>query len=112
MVNVLVNGVKVQFRIDTGADVTVIPKDIFKLLDGINIMPSTHILTGLQCDPLNAEEKFIAKLETEDRYSNQDTYVVKNVSQPLLGWPAMRALNILTNVNTIFYDEDSIKALF
>ena len=37
---------------------------------------------------------------------------MKNVSQPLLGWPAIRALNIFTNVNTIFHNKDSIKALF
>ena len=72
MVNVLVNGVNIKFRIVTGADVTVVSKYIFELLDGINIMPSSQILTGPQCDTLNAEGKFIAKLETEDRCSNQD----------------------------------------
>ena len=72
MVNVFVNGVQVKFRIDTGADVTVVPKDIFELLDGVNTMSSSQISTGPQCDPLNVEKKFIAKLETEDRYSNQD----------------------------------------
>ena len=37
---------------------------------------------------------------------------MKNVSQPLLGWPAIRALNILTIVNTIFHNKNSIKTLF
>ena len=69
-------------------------------------MPSSEILTGSQCDRFNVEGKFIVKIETENCCSNQDIYVVKNVSQPLLGWPAIRALNIFTNVNTIFYDED------
>ena len=59
-----------------------------------------------QCDALNVEGKFIAKLETEECCSNQDIYVVKNVFEPLLGWPAIRALNIFTNVNTIFHNED------
>ena len=31
MIDVLVNGVNVKFRVDTGADVTVIPNDVFKL---------------------------------------------------------------------------------
>ena len=75
-------------------------------------MPSSEILTGSQCDRFNVEGKFIVKIETENCCSNQDIYVMKNVSQPLLGWPAIRALNIFTNVNTIFYDEDWIKALF
>ena len=65
---------------------------------------------GPQYDPLNVEGEFIAKLETEDCCSNRDIYVVKNVSQPLLSWPAIRALNIFTNVNIIFYNEESVKA--
>ena len=65
MVNVLVNGVNLKFTIDTGADVTAVPKDMFEFFDGINIMPSSQILTGPQCDQLNVEGKFIAKLETE-----------------------------------------------
>ena len=60
--NDLVNGVNLKFRIDTGADVTVVSKDIFKLLDDVNVIPSSKILTGPQCDPLNVEGKFIAKL--------------------------------------------------
>ena len=85
MVNVLENGVNIKFRIDTGADVTIISKDIFELLNVVNIMPSSQILMGPQCDPLNVEGEFIVKLETEDCCSNQDIYVVKNVSQLLLG---------------------------
>ena len=38
--------------------------------------------------------------------------MVKNVSQPLLGWPAIDALNIFTNVNTVFHNKDWIKTLF
>ena len=30
----------------------------------------------------------------------------------LLSWPAIRTLNIFTNVTTIFRNKDSIKALF
>ena len=36
----------------------------------------------------------------------------KNVSQPLLGWPDICALNIFINVNMIFHNENLIKALF
>ena len=108
MVNFLVNGINVKFRVDTGADITVVSKDIFKLLDGVNIMSSSQILRDPHCDPLNVEGKFISKFETEDRCSNQDIYVVKSVSQPLL----VCALNIFTNVNIIFHNKDSIKALF
>ena len=81
------NGVNVKFRIDSGADVTVVPKDILKLLCCVNIMPLSQILSGQQCDALNVERKFIAMLEIE--YCCHDTYLVKNVFQPLLGWPAI-----------------------
>ena len=83
MVNFLVNGVNVKFRIDPIADITVIPNDILELLDGVNIMPLSQILTcpttnfDLTSDALNVEGKFIAKSEAvrADCCSNQDTSV-------------------------------------
>ena len=41
MVNILKNDVNLKFRIDIGAEVTVLPYDILELLNGVNIMPSS-----------------------------------------------------------------------
>ena len=75
MVNVLVNGVNVKFRIDIGADITVVSKNIFELLGDVNIMPSSQFLTGLQCGPLIVEKKFIAKVR-DRRLLVQSRYIL------------------------------------
>ena len=87
LTEVFVNGVKMKFTIDTGADVTVVSYGTLKLFDEVELMPLPQILTGPQCDNLTMTGKFGAKLAAENCCSEQDAYVVKNLSQPLLGWP-------------------------
>ena len=130
MVNVFADGVNVKFRIDTGADVTVVPNHLLELLNGENIMPSSQILTGPQCETLNVQEKFIAKLKMQDYCSNQDICVVKNVTmffmvygEGVIGkstarkWFAMLKNgnfdidNMLHSRRPSEFDEDHLKAL-
>ena len=37
---------------------------------------------------------------------------MKNLTQPLLGWPAVIALHIFANVNPVFGIEKSVKSMF
>ena len=37
-------------------------------------------------------------LESQDKFSVQDIYVVKGLTKPLLGRPAIQALGIISNV--------------
>ena len=112
MIDVLVNGVNVKFRVDTGAEVTVIPNDVFKLFTNVKLLPSPQILTGPESNCLNVSEKFNAKLKTEDYCADQDIYVVKELTQSLLGWPAICALHVFANINPIFESAESVKSLF
>ena len=57
-IDVSVNGVNVKFRVDTGADVTVIPNDVFKLFANVKLLPSPQILTGPESNCLNVSGKF------------------------------------------------------
>ena len=44
MVESLLNGKPVQFKIDTGADVTAISEEIFQKLDGVNLRETSKSL--------------------------------------------------------------------
>ena len=46
MVELLLNGKPLQFKIDTGADVTTISKEIFQKLDGVNLREKSKSLHG------------------------------------------------------------------
>lgn len=44
-----------------------------------------------------------------DKYTEQDIYVVNNLTKPLLGLPAIRALTLVKRVHTVQVGEDIIK---
>jgi len=45
-VTMSLNNVDVKFKIDTGADVTVIPESVFKKLQGVQLQPCSRSLSG------------------------------------------------------------------
>ena len=45
-ITVYINGIAVQFCIDTGAEVTVIPASVFQKLNGIRLQPPQKVLKG------------------------------------------------------------------
>jgi hypothetical protein len=47
-------------------------------------------------------------LESQDKFSVQDIYVVKGLTKPLLGRPAIQALGIISNVNLSSVDADLV----
>ena len=61
-----VNGVKLKFRIDTGADVTVISNETSELFHETQVLPCERILTGPQRDNLSVSGKFDVKFETDN----------------------------------------------
>ena len=95
-----VENTKMKFRIDTGADVTVIPDKCFKSYD--KLQRTNKQLFGPGGSRLDVVGVFIASLETENKVKSiQDLYVVKGLKKPLLGKPAIEALSILQRVNNI-----------
>ncbi|CAC5421311.1 unnamed protein product [Mytilus coruscus] len=55
-------------------------------------MKANKRLSGPGNTNLNVVGKFKCMLETKDKFSVQDIYVVKGLSKPLLGRPAIQAL--------------------
>ena len=95
----LVNSQKMEFRIDTGADVSVIPDRCFK---NMNVLKKTEKrLYGPGGTRLEVLGVFTATLESKDLKSDQDLYVIKGLKKPLLGRPAIEALGVLKRVDAV-----------
>jgi hypothetical protein len=47
-------------------------------------------------------------LESQDKFSVQDIYVVKGLTKPLLGRPTIQALGIISYVNLSSVDADLV----
>ncbi|CAB4038732.1 Transposon Ty3-G Gag-Pol poly, partial [Paramuricea clavata] len=100
---------KVRFKIDTGADVTVIPEADY-LRSGLPQLRSTSkTLFGPGQEKLPVKGVVKGVLKTSSlKETLQDIYVIGNLKEPLLGRPAIDALNLVQKVETIQADESSV----
>ena len=103
-ISVTVNDVKVDFAIDTGADETIIPETMYQKLKsslGTTLSNSDKVLNSANKSRLNCVGKFNAQIKANDRMSKQSIYVVRHCSTPLLGKPAIEALDVVKVVNSV-----------
>ncbi|XP_064485510.1 uncharacterized protein LOC135397965 [Ornithodoros turicata] len=94
-----VNGHWVRFKIDSGAEVTVVPEDlpwVPELLD-----PEDVSLTGPGGQALQIRGSFSATPTWKDRTAQQRVYVLSSLSTPLLGLPAIEALGVFKFVEGV-----------
>ena len=98
-----VNGQGVNFKIDTGAEVSVITErtmDSLKLNRKLS-RETTKQLMGANKTQLEVICEFVACLEYNGRKAEQPIYVVKKLQNDLLGLPAIKALNLLAQIDSI-----------
>ena len=98
IVKIEVEGKPVQFKIDTGADVTVIPS---KFIEGPRVLQNPNrVLYGPGQYSLPVKGKFKAKLRAyvngQEKLSQEEIYVVQGLIQALLGRQAVENLNLVT----------------
>ena len=99
MVQVTLDGVPVVFKIDSGADVTVIPESMFGNIT-TKLQPTGARLRGPGDNVLRVRGKFTARLQYRQRSSQQEVYVVRDVERALLGWPAIESLQLLKRIDS------------
>ena len=84
-IDLKLNGEKLQFKMDTGADETCIPFTTYdSMRTKLPVLQKTNI-----CG------KFDTTIEAEEKIIVQEIYVIKGLHQALLGGPAIHALNLL-----------------
>ena len=104
-VNLQLSGVDVEFKIDTGADVSVIPESVYLKVGKFPLNPSDKKLYGPGLKKLEVKGKFRGSLSLNRKVIHQDVYVVKDLRIPLLGRPAIEALNLLSRVQVDRVDD-------
>ena len=96
--NILIDGVNIKFKVDSGADVTVISDKDFERFTGVKLENAKKVLCGPGKSKLDVLRKFRCTMETK-KCSVQDVYVVRGLSLALLGRPAIESLRIIGQVN-------------
>ena len=98
---VAINGRETQFKSDTGVEVTVISEDVLTSLSSPKLHKATKRLCGPDKKPLDVLGEQPVTLSYKGKSCSQPVYVVKELQQNLLGLPAIQALNLLTQVDTL-----------
>ncbi|CAB3995596.1 Transposon Ty3-G Gag-Pol poly, partial [Paramuricea clavata] len=96
--NLTVNDCKFQFKLDSGADVTVVPKYLYDKLSNkrkVKLQSTDKILLGPCNYRLNCLGKFNARITSKNKFILEEIYVVKDLRKPLLGKSACVSLNLL-----------------
>ena len=94
-VQLQVNGKDVCFKIDTGAEVSAISKDVFEAIGRPSLQKPTKILCGPDKTPLDVLGCATVQLSYKQLSIKHHMYVIQRLSNNLLGLPAITALNIL-----------------
>lgn len=105
MIDIKIKDCEVQFKIYTGADVTVMPDHVFHKIFKEGNKPAlqsvTKPLLGPGCSPLSVIGVSNLLLLKGDKQILEDVYVVKGLHSPLLGRPAITKLGLVTRVDDI-----------
>lgn len=101
----VLNGSRVNFKIDTGADVTVIPEALYSEDRDGPLTLSPRVLTGASQQPLSVRGLFNGKIKHNHREIEHHVYVVSGLRKPLLGRPAIEALQLVTRIEPIETEE-------
>ena len=113
-VKVLVDKDPVTFKVDTGAEVTAMSDVTFHSLT--NPLPqlkkSTQTLRGPNRSPLEVLGETTFKLTYKGKSSLERVFVIHNLQNNLLGLPAIKALEIITGINSITSIPEQYPTLF
>ena len=111
--HVRVNGINVTFKVDSGADVTVISYKELERFPGVKLVNAKKVLCGPGKSKLDVLGKFQCTMERKRCYSVQDVYVVRGLSLALLGRHAIESLRIIGQVNlSSVHASDAYKTKF
>lgn len=100
MVELLLNGSPIQFKTDTGADVSVLLESMFKQLRGVTLQASRS-LSGPSQHPLQVCGQFTATLSHRATEVEEEMYVVQGLETALVGRPAIETMILISRVNTV-----------
>ncbi|UYV84130.1 hypothetical protein LAZ67_X001290 [Cordylochernes scorpioides] len=102
IVPIKVNNRQINFKIDTGADVNVLPLQYYyQSFQRIKLEKSDKILQGPNGIPLETVGMIHVKLQNKGQHLNSKIYIVNKLKQPLLSGETSEKLNIVRMIQQL-----------
>ena len=95
------NGRNIEFKIDTGADVTVISEQEYLSKQDGPLTQTNRVLSGPSHQKLEVCGQFSGRLSNPCQSTQQEIYVIRGLRKALLGRPAIEALQVVQKVDPI-----------
>ena len=102
----------VNFKWDTGAEVTAVTEETFNLLRGIKLSKPSKWLHGPARQSLNVLGQFTGTLSHKETSSSQTIYLIHGLKTNLLGLPAITSLGLVCRLQEMTCDSQTIQAKF
>ena len=107
---VKLNGQLAEFKVDTGADVTVIPPSVYYSLKPTPLLSkATKELMGPCKQKLGCLGTFIAELQVQDKCAREQVYVVEDLERALLGREPAERLKVISRLDSLSSDDYKTK---
>lgn len=102
----------VRFKLDTGADVTVLPAEIYRKFVKSRLQQPAKVLYGPERTRIDIMGMFTAKLSHKEFVVDTDVYVARSIATPLLSRDAINKLHLLGKIDSVSTYKDTIKAAY
>ena len=96
-----VNGTKLQFKIDTEAEVTVMSEKDYRGLGKVKLQPTSKILYGPSHHTLKTIGQFMGKIKYGEKQCEQLIFVIRGLKTNLLGLPTIMALKLAARTDAV-----------
>ena len=111
--SISINGMEVNFKVDTGAEVTAITPPTYNLIsESSKLQKPSKSLRGPDRKPLTTLGMTEVTLTHQDKSSRQTVYVMPDLERNLLGLPAIQALNILKFIQEVTPSQEDITSAY
>ena len=98
-VNIRLQGKEIVFKMDTGAEVTVISEKEYRTLERTKLEKPSRVLYGPARQPLEVLGQFSERLTYGEHSHSEDIFVVRDLHNNLLGLTAITGLHLIQRVN-------------
>ena len=97
----VMNGQPTEFKVDTGADVTVVPPNLCYSLKPTRVLnKASRLLMGPCKQKLSCPGTFIADLQVKDIISKKRVYGIEDLERPLLGREPTQYLKLISRLDS------------